>query len=254
MNGLGGEDILNGFGSTDHLNGGNGDDTCNGGPSEDFINCGSGFDTIDGGPGNDTMNGRAGYDTINGGGGNDTIDGWYGNDLMKGDDGNDQVFGGPGADNFQGFAQSATASNNDTVHGQDGNDYMVGGSGVRYGDGDDDFLSASGGDARFFAGPGNDQLSAGTFVSRDVGFTQVAIGGPGEDRFGVTAFLGPLGSKQPPDDITYEAVDGEHDTITCWDVKKETVRADPLHTFPQQVSFGIYKAGRQYCDSLTIVK
>jgi hypothetical protein len=69
----------------------------------------------------------------------------------------------------------------------------------------------------------------------------------------VSIFLGSSGSKQPPDDITYQAVDGEHDTITCWNVKKETVRADPLDTFPTQSS-ETWQAGRQYCDSLTIVK
>jgi Ca2+-binding RTX toxin-like protein len=185
--------------------------------------------------------------------GSDLLLGGWADDELWGGPGNDRVFGGPGNDDIHGYDRSATGSNYDTVHGEGGNDRFFGGYGERYGDGGGDYLSAGHGNSRFFGGPGNDQLNAGSFVSKDVGFTQVANGGPGEDRFAVSVFLGPLGSKQPPDDITYLADDGEHDTITCWNVKKETVRADPLDTFPTNV-FGPWKAGRKYCDFVRIVR
>ena len=54
MNGLAGNDLLDGGGGNDTLNGGDGSDK------------------LDGGAGNDAMNGGAGNDTMSGGAGNDT--------------------------------------------------------------------------------------------------------------------------------------------------------------------------------------
>lgn len=253
---------------------------CVGTTNDDTLTGTPAFDNMKGLAGNDTLYGKGWGDTLTGDGGNDTLRGEAGNDTLYGDTqdirsavrgsdhllggwgddelrggpGNDRVSGGPGRDELDGQARRATGSNYDTMHGNDGNDSIHSGYGERYGDGGDDFVSAYEGNAWLFGGSGDDQMNAGTTVSKDVGFTQVATGGPGQDRFAVSIFVGSPGSRQPPDEITYQAVDGEHDTITCVSVKKERVIADPLDTFSAQGWSGYWKAGRQYCDFVRIVK
>ena len=68
-----------------------GDDTINGLGGNDTIDGGAGDDELDGGNGNDSVLGGYGDDLVMGGAGNDTVDGGWGSDLVMGGDGDDVV-------------------------------------------------------------------------------------------------------------------------------------------------------------------
>jgi RTX calcium-binding nonapeptide repeat (4 copies) len=65
--GGGGNDIINGSISSDHLDGGTGNDVLDGGLGNDYLIGSDGDDTLDGGQGDDYFIGGSGNDTINGG-------------------------------------------------------------------------------------------------------------------------------------------------------------------------------------------
>lgn len=64
LNGLGGNDRLNGGSRNDTLNGGVGNDGLEGGEGNDLLNGGDGDDRLEGEEGNDTLNGGAGIDQV----------------------------------------------------------------------------------------------------------------------------------------------------------------------------------------------
>lgn len=66
-----------------------GDDTMDGMGGNDKMDGGAGDDVMDGGAGNDDMQGGYGDDLLKGGTGNDTMDGGRGSDLLEGGDGDD---------------------------------------------------------------------------------------------------------------------------------------------------------------------
>lgn len=249
-----GDDTLTGTGARDTIKGLAGIDTLYGRGFPDYLEGGGGNDTLRGEAGNDTFYGDT-NDPFSVVGGNDLLLGGPRDDKLYGGPGNDRMSGGPGNDKVDG-SSFAPRSNINTMHGDDGDDEVYGGYGELYGDGGDDSLRPNDGDSVVYGGSGNDTLRAGTYRERqgptDVGYTYEMVGGPGEDSFSVSFINTQL--EQPPDDITYDAVDGEHDTIICVTRKKETVRADPLDTFPERSSGGGWHYAREYCDSITIVE
>jgi Ca2+-binding RTX toxin-like protein len=231
---------------------------------------GGGFrDNIEGGRGNDTLRGEGGADTLYGDEeqesfdlpyrSNDRLLGGPGNDTLRGGPGNDRVVGGPGNDRINGgifYGSSMNHGGRDYVHGNDGDDYISSfAESELYGDAGEDDLQSHRGDALLNGGPGNDSLYAGTCTENT---TAEAIGGPGEDYF--TLLSRCAETSTPVVTVTYLAVDGEHDRISCYpDVngieRYETVRADPMDTYPDpDPDFPGPAMGRQYCDSLTIVE
>jgi Ca2+-binding RTX toxin-like protein len=116
-------DILYGRAGNDTINGNAGNDTIDGGDGNDTINAGDGDDSVLGGAGNDAISGGSGNDTLSAGDGNDTVDAGAGNDAATGGIGNDVLSGGAGNDLIDG------GDGNDTLTGDDGNDTIIGGLG-----------------------------------------------------------------------------------------------------------------------------
>ena len=95
--------VMNGLGGDDEIQGGELNDTIYGGTGNDTISGDEGDDTIYGGEGNDTINGGSGDDIIEGGKGDDVIKGGWGDDIYifnKGD-GNDTIADYEGTDTLQ---------------------------------------------------------------------------------------------------------------------------------------------------------
>jgi Ca2+-binding RTX toxin-like protein len=95
------------------LNGLLGDDLVQGGPGDDAVIGGPGEDQIDGKGGNDDLNGSSGADNVDGGTGDDTIDGSFGFDHLDGGSGLDTLTGGDGPDELlirDGQADTANCS------------------------------------------------------------------------------------------------------------------------------------------------
>lgn len=97
IQGLGGNDWIQGALTTVGIVGGEGDDTLLGNTGNDQINGGPGSDRMDGGPGNDAIE-----DFVNMEGvlvnNNDIISGGEGNDNIQAGVGADKIHGGPGND------------------------------------------------------------------------------------------------------------------------------------------------------------
>ncbi|WP_298962800.1 calcium-binding protein [uncultured Campylobacter sp.] len=85
--------VMNGLGGDDEIQGGELNDTIYGGTGNDTISGDEGDDTIYGGEGNDTINGGSGDDIIEGGKGDDVIKGGWGDDtyIFNKGDGNDTI-------------------------------------------------------------------------------------------------------------------------------------------------------------------
>jgi hypothetical protein len=264
-------DTMTGTNAFDRMYGRDGADTMRGGGFEDSIRGEGGNDTIYGQGGrnrlygdsfrhetivgNDYIIGGPAADTIYAGPGSDRVRGNPGGDTIYGEDGNDRVWGGDGGDHFHANQTQPPALEDgyDIVHGGDGLDRLNGGFGELYGEGGGDYLGVFGAKATIRGGVGDDHLSLGTFTTSDRrAYTQVAYGGPGEDDFGITSLIA---SEPPPDEFIFQAADGESDVIRCNNVRNNTVVADPQDRFPAyELTSPDVKYGRQYCDSLTIVR
>ncbi|MEM1298437.1 MAG: LamG-like jellyroll fold domain-containing protein [Pseudomonadota bacterium] len=70
---LASDDMIDGLGGNDSIDGGAGDDTIDGGAGADSIDGGYGDDYIEGGAGNDTLDGGRGSDYVRGGAGDDLL-------------------------------------------------------------------------------------------------------------------------------------------------------------------------------------
>lgn len=95
----------------------------NGLAGDDLIEGGSVNDTLDGGLGNDKLYGYNGNDIIYGGDNNDILYGGYGNDTLYGEKHNDKLYGESGDDYLDG------GSGNDYLDGGSGNDTYIFGRG-----------------------------------------------------------------------------------------------------------------------------
>ena len=95
--------VMNGLGGDDEIQGGELNDTIYGGTGNDTISGDKGDDTIYGGEGNDTINGGSGDDIIEGGKGDDVIKGSWGNNtyIFNIGDGNDTIADYEGTDTLQ---------------------------------------------------------------------------------------------------------------------------------------------------------
>ncbi|MBY4894420.1 hypothetical protein KUL25_16815 [Rhodobacteraceae bacterium N5(2021)] len=118
LDGLGGNDTLNGSEEADVLLGRGGDDLLNAQGGDDRVEGGDGRDDLNGDAGNDELFGNSGNDTLNGGRGDDdlidavaeplfsrpdqasTLFGGDGDDTLLGDDG-DVLTGDAGIDTFK---------------------------------------------------------------------------------------------------------------------------------------------------------
>jgi Ca2+-binding RTX toxin-like protein len=187
VNGVGGNDWLDGGADDDVLEAGRGDDVALGGDgndeligdvtdsfasSPDWDLSWDGQDWLDGGAGDDVLTGGAGDDVLLGGLGNDQVFGDYsfsesfaGNDFLDGGAGDDFLSGDEGHDVLLGGAD------NDTLDGGDGNDVLEAGEG-------DDNLFGGAGDDVLTAGAGNDFLFGDNF---DTGGNDLLDGGAGND-------------------------------------------------------------------------
>jgi Ca2+-binding RTX toxin-like protein len=110
---------LEGLGGDDTLQGGGGDDRLDGGDGNDVLNGGGGDDRLDGGDGNDVLNGGGGDDRLDGGDGNDVLNGGGGRDELFGGDGNDTIYG-------SGLAVFNDDSDQTAVYDGAGDDEVVG--------------------------------------------------------------------------------------------------------------------------------
>jgi Ca2+-binding RTX toxin-like protein len=187
IDGMGGDDRIEGGEGDDYIDGGEGDDTIESGAGNDTVYGGDGNDTIDGGDGNDELYGDAGNDAIWASSGDDTIYGGDGNDTIGAESGNDLAFGGAG---------------DDSIFGGGGNDTLVGGEGQ-------DYLAGGDGDDLIHAGPGNDTVTGGagndTFVFN-----------PGDGLLAITDFnTGNTGTLNDGDTTNNDFIDlsGFYDNI-----------------------------------------
>ncbi len=114
LQGLAGNDTLNGSSGSDDLGGGDGRDLLTGRGGDDALSGGSGRDTLSGNQGSDELQGGGGLDRLRGGGGRDSLDGGNGNDRLWGGKGRDTLDGGGG---------------NDLLHGGGGGDTFIFGRG-----------------------------------------------------------------------------------------------------------------------------
>ena len=110
IDGIGGNDNLEGGGDKDTLYGGQGSDDLNGGWDSDYLYGQDGDDLLKGdsflGQGNDYLDGGTGNDNLQAGWGRDTLIGGSGNDYLEGNDGDDSLIGGLGDDQLVGGSQS----------------------------------------------------------------------------------------------------------------------------------------------------
>lgn len=162
VDGLAGDDAIQGGGGKDNLKGGTGKDTVDGGGKRDRIDGGKGQDDIAGGSGNDILKGGTHDDTIRGNAGKDRIVGGDGDDDLAGQGGADSFLYDPrrdeGADTIRGFDPGA-----DTL-------VVTGGSAA-----DVEILRRDGGDStlvRLASGTDIflDGTAFGTFAASDIDF------------------------------------------------------------------------------------
>ena len=110
INGIGGNDTIEGGGNKDTLYGGLGNDNLNGGWDNDYLYGQDGDDLLKGdsflGQGHDYLDGGAGNDNLQAGWGHDTLIGDLGNDYLEGNDGDDYLIGGAGYDQLVGGSQT----------------------------------------------------------------------------------------------------------------------------------------------------
>jgi Ca2+-binding RTX toxin-like protein len=176
LNGTTGADFLSGQGGNDTLNGGDGDDTLDGGEGNDVINAGYGRDILIGGAGNDVLDGGFLYDGINNSGNGDVDRVSYLDapsavtvDLS---DNTPQDTGGAGVD---------TISNVEGVIGSAHDDFLYGGGSdfsetFRGGAGDDYIDGRSGNDRAEYV-----DATAGITVNLAAGIVNGVAGGVGTD-------------------------------------------------------------------------
>lgn len=180
VQGVNGDNTLNGTASADFLDGGTGNDTLNGG---------DGSDVLVGGEGNDTLNGGAGKDVLSGGDGDDDIDGgaWYtANDNAGSGDldrvaysnatsgvtvdlsikGIEQDTGGGGKDTIIHVEGIIGSSFKDTLKGG-GNEFIE----TFLGGGDDDIIMGNGGNdrAEYFDATGGISVDLGAGTVKGIG-------------------------------------------------------------------------------------
>ncbi|HBR68802.1 MAG TPA: hypothetical protein DEA55_05435, partial [Rhodospirillaceae bacterium] len=192
IEGLGGNDILNGAAGTDtvtYVSAAAGV-TVNLSLTTAQNTVGAGTDTITnfenltGSGFNDTLTGSSGANTIDGGAGNDIIDGGAGNDVLKGSSGTDtltyasatagvtvnlattssQNTVGAGSDTITGFENLTGSGFNDTLRGNTSTNTITGGNGndVLYGNSGNDTLYGDAGTDTLYGDAGNDTLYGGT--------------------------------------------------------------------------------------------
>lgn len=246
-----GDDTMTGSDRYDKMYAYTGNDTLYGRGYSDFLQGDGGNDVLRGEAGNDTMYGDT-RDPSSVVRGSDRLQGGESDDTLYGGPGNDSMLGGPGNDTISGIVTGGalSISNYDIIHGDDGNDVIKGGyRGELYGDAGEDDVGAPGGNATANGGLGNDQVSGGACIRNS---TPDVSGGAGQDFFG-----GFTGCASTNSTVTYRAVDGEQDTISCYENVVEIVRADRLDTFNEDTSSSgepAGSAGRQFCDTLTIAE
>lgn len=110
IDGIGGNDTIEGGGDQDTLYGGQGNDNLNGGWDSDYLYGQEGDDLLRGdsflGQGHDNLDGGAGNDNLQAGWGDDILIGGSGNDYLEGNDGDDDLIGGSGDDKLVGGSQT----------------------------------------------------------------------------------------------------------------------------------------------------
>ena len=119
MDGMRGNDVIDGRGGNDVLYGQEGRDRIDGGSGNDQVYGGDGIDTLTGGLGNDRLKGQNGNDTVDGGDGRDFLTGGSGDDILQGGDDGDTLMGGTGTNKIYGGAGWDTyfmfSSSEDTI-------------------------------------------------------------------------------------------------------------------------------------------
>lgn len=221
------------------------------GSGNDLVNGGAGNDTLDGEAGRDALYGQEGDDELRGGAFHDLLSGGEGNDLLQGQTGRDLLYGGEGDDTLEGGAW------HDTLFGGSGDDILIGGDGSDelYGidlnreftpDELHDHLDGkatpmldnlvvpadtSGADL-LEGGAGDDKLVLGR--------GDTAVGGGGEDQFGIlvdiggdgivtiTDYQGPSSSTDSGDVIQIEATDATALNPDDYDVAADLFSGDAL--------------------------
>lgn len=200
VDGLGGNDVLNGGAGADVLNGGDGDDRVNGGDDDDRLTGGAGDDLMDGGLGTDNLTGGAGADFLHGRNGDDTLDGGAGADTLVGGDGIDVATyrlssagveidlasgvhtGDAAGDTFNSIEYFVLTNHNDSIVGSAASDIVRGMAG-------DDVLSGGDRHDGLNGGDGNDVLKgdAGRDVLQGESGHDVLYGGADADKFWIAS-------------------------------------------------------------------
>ncbi|WP_174234458.1 CAP domain-containing protein [Sulfitobacter sp. SK012] len=160
LNGLAGNDILEGSSTQNNLYGGNGNDSLDGGAGNDRLNGGRGGDRLDGGAGID----RADYNTATSG---------LRADLMFSGTNTGEANG----DTYTSVENLLGSNSNDVLAGNNGANALVGinGNDLLVGRGGNDWMNGGNGNDRLNGGTGNDRLNGGTGADR-------LDGGAGIDR------------------------------------------------------------------------
>jgi len=174
MQGLAGNDLLEGRNGDDAIFGGLGNDTLRGEAGNDRLYGDAGFDLMSGGDGNDVLFGGDSRDRLWGDAGDDTLSGQAGNDDLYGGLGDDLIYGGDGNDRIEpGYGQN-------TIHGGAGDDYVSMPFSATDGDGPGVFSAAM----LFFGGSGNDSGFGGYGADNMRGElgNDTLYGGWGDDR------------------------------------------------------------------------
>lgn len=172
-------------GRTPTLVGTDGNDVLIGGRGADVIDGLGGNDRIEGRSGGDVLCGGLGFDILLGGDGDDRLVGQSGNDGLDGGAGRDLLLGGNGADVLEGGSDADElwgGEGNDGLYGQAGGDLLEGeiGADALYGGTGNDALRGRGGADQLFGNAGDDRLDGGDAVDRcdgsghSVGDTAVA--------------------------------------------------------------------------------
>jgi Ca2+-binding RTX toxin-like protein len=193
IEGRGGDDTLLGWWGNDYIEGGDGNDNIDGGSHDDILLGGDGNDAITGGGGHDVLEGGGGFDILTGHGAS-LLEGGAGADVLIGYEGDTARYTGSGSevvvrlwngsgqggdaegDALVGILNVIGSAHGDALVGSTARNRLEGGEGNDYLDGlqNDDTLRGGGGDDVLVGGAHRDALDGGDG-------DDMLVGGSGSD-------------------------------------------------------------------------
>lgn len=213
--------VIDGLAGDDLIEGANLADTLRGGADNDILDGYTGNDALYGEAGDDGLWGSVGADTLYGGDGADVLNGEAGNDILYDGAGDDQISGGDGNDilysGVHGMAEGGAG--HDTIYGD--NSLCFGGDG-------NDVIYSTWGEG----GLGNDRLYAD--ATRGSQFW----GQDGADTFYADGLAGPSMFDGGAGNDIYYLVGGDAQTVEAVNQGYDIVRTDRNHTLEANIEGG----------------